>query len=571
MCILFHEKMPQTIECIKSFLSSGVNIYVLNNNSSESACRDLRLFCRNHPNIQIFESPSNLGVGVGRNALIQNTREPWLFFVDNDIRIYTADWLEVLQNHVVAYPEIEAFVPRLFNVHDKRYVPHLSMGVEDGHVKTHIAETAASNMFPGGAAIVSRRLFDRLGLYDREIKVGLEDWELALRALLSGNPVRTRSVEDILLVHDHRQVQDEETKKAVLTRYDEQIIEISYQRLIKKHGVSWDHDYRPWLREQLRLMVAPSAAESRFSLGGRSWKARRQPTSCYLHALNTEHPERGDCGEKFVGGRPADGMAKSIVARILELYPHLRTFHVMGEPDPLLFPRITELVDYVKSLHKTIGINTNGAYGDKLLSLRYEPDYISFRLYGWNAGSTLAACGSDIFTPMVQNYRQLKEKYNNLGFCYTVSKNNYQDLGKILDLCDDLQPTFLRIANYLPDDLRPEQVEKIITVNDRSIIGDIERVIGSRPYIVTPPSYLRFGRPSAGGRPICKSYKKVISIDAAGNVGGCIGPVLPRFCAGNIFSADDPNNTPEMRRLRNLAVNGLYPHPECLYCTNKLV
>ena len=192
-------------------MSSGVNIYVLNNNSSDNAHSELKSFCSKIPYAHIIDSPLNLGVSVGRNILIQNTQEPWLFFVDNDIQIANVDWVQVLMRHIEVNPEIEVFIPRLFNVHEKRYLPHLLMRIESNYIKTQIAETPSSNMFPGGAAIVSRRLFKRLGLYDQEMKVGLEDWELALRAILAGTPVKTLSIEDILLVHDHRKAQDEET------------------------------------------------------------------------------------------------------------------------------------------------------------------------------------------------------------------------------------------------------------------------------------------------------------------------------------------------------------------------
>ena len=172
---------------------------------------------------------------------------------------------------------------------------------------------------------------------------------------------------------------------------------------------------------------------------------------------------------------------------------------------------------------------------------------------------------------VIENYWRLKEKYSNVGFSYTLSKNNYQDLSKILCLCDNLNPSFLQINNYLPRSLCPEQVEKSITVNDRSIINAIEKVICNRPYSIHTPTFLTFDRPLAGRTPICNSYNRIITVDEAGNIGGCNGPISPSSCFGNIFTNTKPYNTPEMRRLRNLARSRLFPHPECLYCCNKLL
>lgn len=555
ICILFHEKLYQTIECIKSFISSGLNIYVLNNNSSHSASAELKSFCSKFPFVHIIDSPLNVGVSAGRNILVQNTQEPWLFFVDNDIRTGTVEWVQIIMHHIEANSETEVFIPRLYNVHEKRYIPHLLMGVENNYIETRIAETPSSNMFPGGAAIVSRHLFNRLGLYDQEMRIGLEDWELALRAILAGAPIKTRSIEDILLIHDHRSAQDEESKKAILVRYNDKTIENSYQRLVEKHKVKWDHDYKPWLNEQLQLMLA-SPNEKPPSIFVKFKKARYLPTICNLRTTSS---------------KTVDEMTAALVTKILEIYPSISAFNIMGERDPLLCPQISEILDYIKSRGRTVGINTDGVHADKLLRLNYEPEYISLHLHCLDASSTLEHCGLDIFETMIENYLRLKTKYRNVGFSYTLPKSNYQDLSKVLDLCDNLRPTFLYINNYLPRSLSPEQVGKIITTKDTSVINYIEQAIQNRPYIIHRPTVLTFDRPLEDGTSVCKSYNHMITVDAAGNIGGCNGPISPCNCFGNIFTNADPYSSPEMRRLRNLARWRLPPHPECLYCCNKLV
>lgn len=556
ICILFHEKLHQTIECIKSFMSSGANIYILNNNSSKKAVSELKAFCSNLPFVYMIDLPLNLGVSVGRNILIQTAQEPWLFFVDNDIQIANTDWVQVLMHYIEVNPEIEVFIPRLFNVHEKRYVPHLIMRVENNFIKTQITETTSSNMFPGGAAIVSRQLFKRLGLYDLEMKIGLEDWELALRAIRAGTPIKALSLEDILLIHDHRKAQDEESRKAILIRYDDRTIASSYQRLLEKHQLKWDHDYKPWLNAQLQLMLTPPVDTPSRSIFGRPKKPRHLPTECNLHVFST---------------KTGDGMTAAIVAKTLQLYPTINSFHAIGERDPLLCPQINEIIEYIKLQHRAIGIHTNGVSADQLFRLNYDLDYISLHLYGWDARSTLEKSGLDIFKVVIENYWTLKEKYSNVGFSYTLSKNNYQELSKLLDLCDNLCPAFLHINNYLPRSLCPEQVEQIITTSDCSVISNIENAMRNRTYRIYPPTFLTFNRLLTGSTPICKSYNHIITVDEAGNIGGCVGPISPNSWLGNIFNSADPFNTSEMRRLRNLARNRLLPHPECLYCCNKLL
>jgi glycosyltransferase involved in cell wall biosynthesis len=93
-CVLFFERVEQTIECIGSLLPSGITIYILNNNSSRCARNKLGEFCYKHHQVKLFDSDENLGVGVGRNYLISHTTEDWLIFVDSDIVLKTPDWLK---------------------------------------------------------------------------------------------------------------------------------------------------------------------------------------------------------------------------------------------------------------------------------------------------------------------------------------------------------------------------------------------------------------------------------------------------------------------------------------------
>jgi len=100
VCILFFEKVEQTVECIKSFLLSNVNIYVLNNSFSPLAQSILGEFCKNCKQIKIFDSDKNSGAKIGKNFLINNTKEQWLFFADSDIVVKTKDWLQIPTNHI---------------------------------------------------------------------------------------------------------------------------------------------------------------------------------------------------------------------------------------------------------------------------------------------------------------------------------------------------------------------------------------------------------------------------------------------------------------------------------------
>lgn len=251
ICILFYEKLDQTITCINSFLASGVKIYILNNGSSGPSRETLGSYCNRYKQITIFDSETNLGVAVGRNYLITHTTEKWLLFIDNDIFVKTKDWLSRFKQHISSNSDIEIFIPKLFNVHENRYSPHPCIKIEGNQAFLDSNDyTDLTNAFPGGASFINRELFDRLCPYDDKMFIGFEDYELCIRGILSRAPVKCRLIQDIELVHNHRKVENDVDKKAALVRYDDKVHKESEHRILEKHNVYLCVDWNRWLTDQ---------------------------------------------------------------------------------------------------------------------------------------------------------------------------------------------------------------------------------------------------------------------------------------------------------------------------------
>ena len=263
VAILFFEKVDQTIECVQSFLPSGVPIYILNNNSSSESTATLKSFCVKYPQVTVFDSPENLGVSGGRNYLINHTKEKWMFFVDNDITITTDNWISKLQTHIQTHPDVDAFIPRLFNLHDQRYSTPASFIVKNKKVKRgQLDPTGLCNTFPGGASIVRRELFERLGLFDPGMFVGFEDFELTLRALHSGKSIIAKCVDDIDLTHDHRTAVSEIDRQSAKVRYDLKTNEQSYYLLTRKYDIQLEQNWKDWIKNQEDFIVSGNKRSS---------------------------------------------------------------------------------------------------------------------------------------------------------------------------------------------------------------------------------------------------------------------------------------------------------------------
>ncbi len=597
--ILFHEKLDQTIESIQSFLPSGVNIYILNNGSSPSARQALGQFCNNYKQIKIFDSDVNLGVGVGRNYLVTHTTEEWLLFVDNDITVKTSDWLQNFAQYLLQYPDIEAFIPRLFNIYENRYVSYCAFRIR-GEIQGVEIINDLTNTFPGGASFINRKLFDRLGLYDDKMFVGFEDYELCIRGIRLGNPVKARLIHDIELVHDHRQAKKSEDKNAVLTRYDVRLIEASSNRITEKHNIIFGNDWKNWVTNQVEITLKKNDTFT-FKKNWEQWitnQAKRimrrsiqmtihvasfvlpyrvkkilkttrhlthmpVPRSCSLYMTDRCNFKCIGCYRSVIGIKESKEMTVATVQKLISLYPSINSFTVAGLGEPTLCPNFVDIVNFLKKNEKFVGVITNGTNLNKLLALSCEPNYISISLKGYDNESYLAYTGAAAYDTVMETFSKLKLRFKNVGFSYMLNMINYKDLEKLLPLCDDLKPDFLHLTNYLVyDPTVKEEVQKIITVKDSEIIDYINEICAGRDYIRVKPVYVGFDNPKFN----CRSYDYIINLDGDGNIGGCQRQIPPDASIGNIFTDNDPYNSLEMRRLRDLMHSNSYVHEECRFC-----
>jgi GT2 family glycosyltransferase len=183
--ILFFNKVDQTIECVNSFLPSNQNIYVLNNGSAIEQKKKFLKYFEGNKLVHVLNLNESVGPSGGRNYLINNTIQPWLFFVDNDITITpTENWINLINNYLQINPSAEIICPAIYNVHETEYMGRLSLKISNKNLELIPEMNYLTNYFPEGGSLVRRSVFEKFGLYD-EIMYSLEGYEFALRALMS--------------------------------------------------------------------------------------------------------------------------------------------------------------------------------------------------------------------------------------------------------------------------------------------------------------------------------------------------------------------------------------------------
>jgi GT2 family glycosyltransferase len=259
VAILFYNKLHQTIDSVNSFLPSGLPIYILNNGSDPGQWDKLKQEFSHSNAVDFLDAGANLGVSGGRNFLIQHTKEQWLLFVDNDITIrHPQAWLSAFDSFLKNNPAALIVCPRLFNIHENAYSPKLKILIDGRQVRILLGDYTITNCFPGGASFVHRTIFDNYGLYDEKMFVGFEDYEFALRAAKSAyGEFKVVSCDAIELLHDHRIQYDRKDKEAVRKRYDEDRLKASYQHLVEKYNIVFDHEWEWWCRKQVTEMTGP--------------------------------------------------------------------------------------------------------------------------------------------------------------------------------------------------------------------------------------------------------------------------------------------------------------------------
>lgn len=253
--LLFFNKWSETLECIESFLPSGVPIYVLNNGSEPRLWENLKRRYALFPQFRFLHSDRNIGPSKGRNLLIRQAAEEWLFFVDNDIAVSPIlQWLQLFTAFVQKNPFADVVCPRLFNVHENEYAVHPTFAMNERDVFLRYEDTPSVNYFPSGASIVNRRVFVKHGFFEENI-FAFEDYEYAIRLLCKSVLLQIGNLGDVTLVHNHQFQKRALDKQSVKERYSEEKLRKSFAAIEEKHNVTFNHNWEWWTKRQVIEMT----------------------------------------------------------------------------------------------------------------------------------------------------------------------------------------------------------------------------------------------------------------------------------------------------------------------------
>jgi radical SAM protein with 4Fe4S-binding SPASM domain len=260
-----------SIRLIDSVATHLVNfageVLIGDNGSDPAEIEELRSHLQRFPyRWRLLEFGANRGVAAGRNRLFEEARTDWIISLDNDI-YFTGnpigriqDELGTLGCHFMSFPLLNADGVTLFS-----HGGCLQAVIQNGRPRLTINPIAAgvpvtasaldnefnhaflSTFLFGGASILNRHSFSRLGGFDENMLVGFEDIDFSLRLFRGGMKIGTSALR--CLVHDHPRAETATDNDYETIRYSRGILYDSAQYLEGKSGFRiWGDEVDNWLR-----------------------------------------------------------------------------------------------------------------------------------------------------------------------------------------------------------------------------------------------------------------------------------------------------------------------------------
>lgn len=239
-------------------------VLIIDNGSSAEEIERMREACKTLSfRTRIVELGQNFGVSGGRNRTIPHVTTEWLMCLDNDI-YFTMNPLKQIQNdlavlgcHFMSLPLLDPDGQTIFARGGHVYVSYeegeLHIGAGSASLQTKIQDVISQPFLGtflfGGACVVNKDTFARVGSYDEGMFVGFEDIDFSVRLFQQGYKVGCASV--CALVHDHPMPDSDVDRNYEKERFSRDVLHKSAMHLEAKHGFKiWGDAVDHWVKSR---------------------------------------------------------------------------------------------------------------------------------------------------------------------------------------------------------------------------------------------------------------------------------------------------------------------------------
>jgi glycosyltransferase involved in cell wall biosynthesis/GT2 family glycosyltransferase len=243
-------------------------VLVIDNGSEPNEILELEKTCLKMPySCRVVKLGANFGVAGGRNRTIPFVKTDWIMFLDNDI-FFVENPLKNIQKdignigcHFINLPLLDKDGCKVFAKGGHLYTClengeiHIGAGsayVQGIHNGTNVNAFLSTFLF-GGASIVKKETFLKMGGFDEGMFIGFEDLDFSIRLFQHGMKIGNTGV--MALVHAHAEPSSKQDQDYEKKRFSYEIIKQSAQYFEKKYGMKvWNECVSEWLKDRQRKM-----------------------------------------------------------------------------------------------------------------------------------------------------------------------------------------------------------------------------------------------------------------------------------------------------------------------------
>jgi GT2 family glycosyltransferase len=199
--ILNHNGLKWLPTCLSSVAETNypnLEIYLIDNGSVDGSVNYVQ---ENYPQVKIILNGENLGYAEGYNRAVEKVDGEFIVLLNNDTKILEPKWIRHLIDLALKNPDVAAVACKLVSMDDPSRldsvggmgIPYWRGFVDIGRDEQDRGQYDHGGFEPfafcGGAALVKRDVFMKLGGFDGKFFLYMEDADLSWRMRLFGHRV----------------------------------------------------------------------------------------------------------------------------------------------------------------------------------------------------------------------------------------------------------------------------------------------------------------------------------------------------------------------------------------------
>lgn len=267
--VIEYNRTSSTIKLLKSVEKELKDfkgrILIADNGSTSQEKEKLKKYLsKSNMCIKFIEFDKNYGVAGGRNKAFNFVETDWIFSLDNDIYFINNPISEIqktisqIGTKFLNMPLLSEDKKTIFSNGGTLFTEYENSEkiIGGGSLYEQCAINKISNLKPslstfllGGASILNKEEFKRLGSFDENMFIGFEDLDFSIT--LFNNGLKIANCPIFSLVHNHTINTDEDSLEYEKTRFSHGIIKESAKYFEQKRGFKiWNANIEMWIKQR---------------------------------------------------------------------------------------------------------------------------------------------------------------------------------------------------------------------------------------------------------------------------------------------------------------------------------